>query len=108
MPAGSAQDAAVSRFAENWAAKDSAAAVAWAQTLPAGSAQNAAVISLASGWARTDPAAAAHWAQALPPENPARAEALRGAFSYWEQADKTASQNFLEKLSAADRGVLRP
>ena len=108
MPAGSVQDAAISRFAENWAVKDSAAAMAWAQTLPGGSAQNAAVISAASGWARTDAAAATQWAQTLPVENPARGEAWRGAFSYWELADKTAAQKFLEKLSAADREILKP
>ena len=108
IPAGAVQDAAVRQFAENWAEKDPAAAVNWAGSLSNASAQDAAVISLASGWARIDPAAAVHWTAGLPTDDPARAEALKGAYSYWELADKTAAENFLETLSAADRAALKP
>ena len=108
MTAGSQQDAAISHFAEDWAETDSAAAIVWAENLTGSSAQSAAVISIASGWARTDAAAATQWAQNLPAENPARNEALRGAFSYWELADKTASENYLENLTPPDREILKP
>jgi len=101
LSAGPVQDAAVSRFAENWAVKDPAAAIAWAGSLPGGSAQNAAVISIASGWARVDAATATQWAASLPVDNPARAEALKGAYSYWKLADVAAADNYLKTFPVA-------
>lgn len=97
MPAGPDQDVAVTHLAKNFAATDPSNAVRWAESLP-GSARTAALVSIASGWAQKDPAAATRWAAALPVDNPARADAINDALSYWFLQDYEAARNFLNNL----------
>lgn len=103
MAAGADQDAAASRLAQRLANTDRPDAIRWVNGLESESARNAALVSIASGWAQSDPAAATRWAGTLASDNPARAEAMRGALSYWVMTDAVAAANFASSLPAAEQ-----
>ncbi len=106
IPAGDDQDAAVSHLSLGYGAANPAAAMQWAETLPSDSARTTAVVNIVSGWAENDPAAATLWAQNLTPDNPARLEALRGAYTYWVLEDANAAGNFAGTLPKAELAQL--
>jgi hypothetical protein len=107
MPEGPDQDAAATHFAKNFGATDPSNAVRWAESLQ-GSARTAALVSIASGWAQKDPSAATRWAAALPVDNPARADAIKDALSYWFLQDYEAARDFLNNLAQQDQSNARP
>lgn len=107
MPGGPDQDLAAAHLAKSLGATDPASAVRWAASLQ-GSARTAAFVSIASGWAQKDPSAATRWAAALPVDNPARADAIRDAASYWLLQDHEAARNFLNDLARRDESNARP
>ena len=107
MPEGPDQDVAATHFAKNFGAADPSNAVRWAESLKS-SARTAALVSIASGWAQKDPSAATQWAAALPIDNPARADAIKDALSYWFLQDYEAARNFLNNLAQQDQSNARP
>jgi len=107
MPEGPDQDVAATHFAKNFGAADPSNAVRWAESLQ-GSARTAALVSIASGWAQKDPSAATRWAAALPIDNPARADAIKAALSYWFLQDYEAARDFLNNLAQQDQSNARP
>jgi hypothetical protein len=107
MPEGPDQNAAATHFAKNFGAADPSKAVRWAESLK-GSARTTALVSLASGWAQKDPSAATRWAVALPIDNPARADAIKDALSYWFLQDYEAARDFLNNLAQHDQSNARP
>ena len=77
LPAGTMQDAAVRRVAEEYAEENPAAALSWANTLPEGNGRNRAMRETFSEWAREDPQTAATRLSSLP-ESPERDSATYG------------------------------
>jgi hypothetical protein len=107
MPEGPDQDLAATHFAKNFGATDPSKAVRWAESLK-GSARTVALVSIASGWAQKDPSAATRWAAALPVDNPARADAIKDALSYWFLQDYEAARAFLNNLAQQEQSDARP
>jgi len=107
MPQGPDQDVAATHLAKSFGAVDPFKAVRWAESLR-GSARTAALVSIASGWAQKEPSAATRWAAALPNDNPARADALKDALSYWFLQDYEAASDFLNNLTQQDQSNARP
>lgn len=107
MPQGPDQDVAATHLAKSLGAADPSNAVRWAASLQ-GSARTAALVSIASGWAQKDPPAATRWAAALPIDNPARADAIKDAASYWFLQDYEAARDFLNNLAQQDQSNARP
>ena len=107
MPAGPDQDVAATHLAKSFGAADPSKAVRWAESLQ-GSARTAALVSIASGWSQKDPSAATRWAAALPIDNPARADAIKAALSYWFVQDYEAARDFLNNLAQQDQSNARP
>jgi hypothetical protein len=107
MPEGPDQDVAATHLAKSFGAADPSKAVRWAESLQ-GSARTAALVSIASGWAQKDPSAATRWAATLPIDNPARADAIKDALSYWFLQDYEAARGFLNSLAQQDQSNARP
>jgi hypothetical protein len=106
MPEGPDQDVAATHLAKGFGAADPSKAVRWAESLQ-GSARTAALVSIASGWAQKDPSAATRWAAALPVDNPARADAIKDAISYWFLQDYEAARDFLNNLAQQEQSNAR-
>ncbi len=61
------------------------------------------MVGIASAWARTEPEAATRWAGNLAADNPVRAEAMKGALSYWLLEDASAAGRFVQTLPEVDQ-----
>ena len=94
MSTGNDQNLAAAHLGEIWARRDPQSAIRWASAIASESARTAALVRIASGWARVNAPAAARWATTLSAGNPARAEAIEGALSYWSLTDAEAARNF--------------
>lgn len=91
----------VALAANEYAANDPNAALAYIRTLPEGSAKQFAQSMAAIKWAYNDPAAAARWVNSLPAAD--QAEAAGGVVAMWATQDPQAAGNWVNSLQGAAR-----
>lgn len=91
----------VALAANQFAANDPKAAIAYVQSLPEGSAKQFALTTTATKWAYLDPAAAAAWVSSLPAED--QGATAGSVVAMWAIQDPQAAGNWINTLQGAAR-----
>jgi hypothetical protein len=91
--------ATAARLAFNAMQKDTAATLAWVQTMPPGVQQQHAARAIGESWTWRDPAAAAEWVESLP-AGPLRDSAIAGYAPVAMHADPAAAAASVERIAA--------
>ena len=106
LPAGPAQEQAVSAAVKRWGERDPAAAANWITQFPPGDVRDRAVAAYSEMAAGADPRAASEWV--LQVDDPwQRTQAARNVFWRWRNQDATAALAWFRAVPGLDAEVRR-